>query len=415
MATPSTAFKAANMVMVTHLSQALSLPSVYELLTIVGVDFTFGTKHAFGSRVKIPYFGAEGAIVSVRFKNKSRGIRNEGGQLRNVVAVDLQYSGKNIHLKVSENKLALMGALTEAMGNGAFQKLLEHLNMVQDHWLHIRNLPADVRHASIKWLCELLYGPPVPPMPVEPTTVVESVNVLAAFSTTYTLKKLTDPDVKAAFLNIPVTVDTRCVMYLVMFAHEFQYYHDFVNKIDVLLTLSLPIYQRVPILGAAKIANAVYNYKVGTRVSLITLCRELHVRGYCVSYHNWVKSKSLHVMVPIMGREDEMMEIDEELTPEEGDLSPASGLPLPDEGPDERASPTELLTPRSAEAVLKFPSKPDKTKHPAHRFMIYQSGSVRQSSPCIHTVAEQIKLRLVRDIRDIVVQCGPHAQVVGGQ
>lgn len=374
-------FRATNMVMVTHANQNINLLSLYELLTLVQVDFTVGMKHSEGSRVKVPFFGVEGAIVAVRFMNKSRGIRNKGGQLRNVVAIDIQYCNKNIHLKVSTNKVALMGALTEAMGNGAFQLLLAHMEMVQGHYAWLKQLPADKLQASIKWLCETLYGPP---------TDEDLRN---------TLKKRDDPDVMKAFASLPRDVDKRTVTYLSMFAHEYKFYNDFVTKLETILTLQAPIYTQLPKLGPGKIHNAVYNYRIGCRVSLVQLCRLLLERGYGASYQNWCKSKSMQVMVPIKSNDalDALQDLDLEDEGDEGDEEKFH-LPLPVKqemkvGAEQPGTP-EVPSPPAA--------KSDRAKRPAHRFTIYQGGAIRQSSPSIHTVAEQVKNTLLKDIHEIL-------------
>ncbi|CAH6418863.1 Hypothetical protein POVN_LOCUS587 [uncultured virus] len=369
-------FQATNMVMVTILDgdTNISLPALYELLTIVKVDYTIGTKHAGGSRVKIPYFGLEGILVSVRFNMKSRGIRNQGGQLRNVVSIDLQYAGKNIHLKVSSKKIALMGALTEQMGTGAFQMLLDHMHMVEGHWRHIRGLDQDARQAALRWLCETLLGTPV------------------EGSDAYTLKKFDDLGVTEAFANPPADVDKRAVTYLAMFASEFTYYHEFVNKLNTLFELTTSIYDRAPLMGPPKITNAVYNYSIGQRVSLIMLCRRLHELGYGVSYHNWHKAKAFRVMIPIEQKGNVVMELDED-----------DGTPLDIDSTDDTTpiSDDEVTEPVVDVQGLTAPEKPrphKESKMPAHRFTIYQGGSIRQSSPTIHTIAEQVKQRLVADV-----------------
>lgn len=408
---PPPEFKATNMVMVSILDTNLTLPSIYELLTLVHVKYTIGMRHGGGSRVKIPYFGVEGAIVSVRFGMKSRGIRNEGGQLRNVVSIDLQFAGKNIHLKISEHKILLAGALTQEMGNCAFQLTINHIEMVQGHWTHIKSLPIEMRDASIKWLCDVVRGDE------------DTANIEGKDHKVNKTKDMQDPKMIETLSKIPENLDARCIKYLSTFVSEYKYHHEFIGKLVNIFSLETPIYTSLPRSISSTIVNSIYNYRVGERVSLIKLVSGLNNKGYAVLYHNWNSSKSIQVMRPVRNfelvRSDSNPDLnaslsslssegsgssDSEMTPRSGSSSKVSSSlsSLESEGSNEGGENKDDFA-RVVKGKL--------SKVVAHRCTIYQSGAIRQSSPTIHKYAEIMKNQLLQDINEIIKGDSPPLKV----
>lgn len=349
-------FQANNMVMAAKTNTKLCLPSIYTLLTIVHVELPKpstpkkprtpkpGAKTK--TRIKIPYFGTEGILVAVRFNNMSRGIRKDGGQLRNVVAVDLQYADKNIHLKISEHKVTLMGARNESMGLEAMNLMLEHLVMVNEHWQYIQELDESKRVASMNWLAEVIYIP-------ENDRKKDS-----DIRCNSDLKSYDDPVVQEALNNIPSTVDSRMITFLSMFLHEYTIYEEFRQKVQSILELKKPIYQQLPKLGTARIHNSVYVYNIGREVSFIELGKGLTQKGYNVCYHNVVKSELFRIIMPI---EDDDMD-----------------------------------NPGKVERQCRADGQEYKER--AHKFCLYHRGTIRQSSPTTHKMAMTVMEKLVTDI-----------------
>jgi len=159
----SAEFKASNMVMVTPLLGNVDIAAVYHVLSLSCPRSVTGEtiQIVSGAREKVPYYGAPNTIVAIRYNGKSRGIRTGEGQLSNVVSIDLQCYDKNIHLKLSNGKIQLTGALSEEMGSGASQILCLHLNMAQDHIVHIRELSPEIRDLTRNWVLNVTKGPPI--------------------------------------------------------------------------------------------------------------------------------------------------------------------------------------------------------------------------------------------------------------
>lgn len=104
-------------------------------------------------RLKIPYFGKEGIIISCRTGDKSRGLRQGGKQLQNVVGIDLQIHGKNYNLKISTNNIQLTGAKEEKLGQETFEYICNYMNMIQEILDEVKDLPP----SFIEDICDHFY------------------------------------------------------------------------------------------------------------------------------------------------------------------------------------------------------------------------------------------------------------------
>ena len=151
------------MVMVASLTGNVDIAAAYQVLPLTCPKSITGQAISIvsGAREKVPYYGTPNIIVGLRYSGQSRGIRTGGGQLSNVVSIDLQCQEKNIHLKLSNNNVQLTGALSEEMGCNAFEILCQHLNMAQSHIQHITSLPLEIKEATRQWVLQVAKGPPV--------------------------------------------------------------------------------------------------------------------------------------------------------------------------------------------------------------------------------------------------------------
>jgi hypothetical protein len=154
------AFKVSTMVMVASLTGNVDIAAAYQVLPLTCPKSITGQPISIvsGAREKVPYYGTPNIIVGLRYSGQSRGIRMGGGQLSNVVSIDLQCQEKNIHLKLSNNNVQLTGALSEEMGSNAFEILCQHLNMAQSHIQHINSLPLEIKEATRQWVLQVSKG-----------------------------------------------------------------------------------------------------------------------------------------------------------------------------------------------------------------------------------------------------------------
>lgn len=105
-----------------------------------------------GSRQSIEYSGNEGDIVSVGYKSIRRGMRT--GAMNNMVSVDMQLGGKNIHIKLSATSITSVGTSTFEAGKKVVDKILEHIKDLQKILDFSNSLEREEKSKNIEWLKE---------------------------------------------------------------------------------------------------------------------------------------------------------------------------------------------------------------------------------------------------------------------
>lgn len=107
-----------------------------------------------GSRKHIEYFGPEGAVVSIGYKNIRRGMRT--GAMNNMVSIDMQLGGKNIHIKFSATSITSVGTRTIEAGKKVINTILEHAANLQKYLDYSNSLTFDKKKKNINWLIKEL-------------------------------------------------------------------------------------------------------------------------------------------------------------------------------------------------------------------------------------------------------------------
>lgn len=103
-----------------------------------------------GSRLSIDYFGPEGSIVFIGYKTIRRGMRT--GAMNNMVSVDLQLGGKNIHIKLSSTSITSVGTNTIESGKKVVNKIIEHISNLQKILDYSNSLTFEEKQKNILWL-----------------------------------------------------------------------------------------------------------------------------------------------------------------------------------------------------------------------------------------------------------------------
>ena len=105
-----------------------------------------------GTRTSIKYYGYEGIIISICYKKIRRGMRT--GAMNNMASLDIQYGGKNIHVKLSSNTITSVGTSGYDFGIKVFDLMLSHINMLNSNLRYIRNLDEEKLSKNIEWIFE---------------------------------------------------------------------------------------------------------------------------------------------------------------------------------------------------------------------------------------------------------------------
>jgi hypothetical protein len=148
--------EASTITMVCSLAGEIDIGAACEILPVYHPLNTDGTKfyHPLKTRNKIPYFGVKNAIVCVKYKGAIRGIRQNKGQMNNVISIDLQCCNKNINIKLARQKMQLTGASSEAMGNEAFQAMCDIINNISIELSYFSTLDEEIIKNTVAFLLE---------------------------------------------------------------------------------------------------------------------------------------------------------------------------------------------------------------------------------------------------------------------
>lgn len=326
--------------MTASLQANVNIQLAYELISVLYPKNADGTRfiHPKNTRNKIPYFGVENAIVCVKYKGKIRGIRQNEGQMNNVVSIDLQTGNKNVNIKLAKNKVQLTGANSDEMGKRSFEILCNHLNMIQVNLNHIRHLSEDVRQATIAWVIAQNNQEKITPINYdlinsEPTIDKSFASFLWQFTDDF------------------IDLETDAAKYL--------YYEKFTRIIEICYKIEENIVDGELGIIDCNISNSVYNYSLNKEVSLIALTKHLYKKGFSVSFHNW-NSTQLKVSIPIIN--DEMSETSEE--------------------------------------SVRTASTSSSGKIKAHRFTVHRKLSIKQTSPTNYEQASEAREAFLAGIMD---------------
>ena len=141
--------------MVSRFNKTINIVDISKFLPVVHL-FNKNTgarlKLDSGTRTSIKYYGYEGIIISVCYKKIRRGMRT--GAMNNMASLDVQYGGKNIHVKLSSNTITSVGTSGYEFGVKVFDLMLRHINMLNNNIKYIRNLKESEVSKNLEWIFE---------------------------------------------------------------------------------------------------------------------------------------------------------------------------------------------------------------------------------------------------------------------
>jgi hypothetical protein len=341
--------EASTITMICSLAGEIDIGAACEILPIYHPVNPDGTKfyHPLKTRNKIPYFGIKNAIVCIKYKGSIRGIRQNKGQMNNVVSIDLQCCNKNINIKLARQKMQLTGASSETMGIDSFHIMCDIINNISVELSYISTIDSKTIESTIKFL-------------IENTKHDEIINGIKPF-------------VKS---KIPKNVDETLLDFLNKYYTECNTHSGFVDKIYRVLSFKKIADSKISVVQS-RISNSVYNYNLGKEISLLNMTNHLYKKGFNVSFHNWCNTH-LNVSIPVLN--------DKSFTPKS------------------KSSTTSLATINTEKTedsdVEEEENNEKEEKIKVHRFIIYRGGSVKQTSPTKYEDAIASKNSLMKALED---------------
>lgn len=129
-------FAITNVVMVAHFDQEIDLNKLYKAIPIENFS-----NHKVKS--KIPYIGIEGIFVNKSYDGNSEGIRKSSATMKQIITLDVQYNGKNNHVKVSDGKFHITGLKSVENAKETIDYVKLFINKIHEHIINIRNNKID--------------------------------------------------------------------------------------------------------------------------------------------------------------------------------------------------------------------------------------------------------------------------------
>jgi hypothetical protein len=355
------------MVLLAPLFGHVNRSAASELLPIVHPQTQDGKKIYLqsGKFRKVPFYGEDGILITVRYDGVERGVRRGGKLMRHVVSLDLQCSEKNIHVFLSEDNIHLSGVLNPEMGMQAFAYVCDFLNMVQRNLEYFQSIPPELQERTVKWVIQVTADD----LSSTGSATTDDTCMCRGFDD-FTLD------------SIPADVDERAASFLLCYAHEFSLHADFVKKIKTICGIKSLCSSNIRI-GNFRIVNTIYNYKIRINTSLIELTQFLIGQGITAAFQNW-KGRNIKITIPTLATINRIGASLESFGLNDGLLSLVDDV----EEDDEES----------------FVTKSEKVA--AHQFMIHGEGAVRQCSPTSHAEALIFCDLVMRKINEFLAENG---------
>lgn len=345
-------FKPATLVSVIFFNGNLNLPIIAETLTCFNVEKS--EKYYINKTLKIPFFGINDKIISVRYNLRSRGLRLNGNQLRNTVSIDLQIFNKNIHLKLTNTKIHITGCIDQDTLELIYHNIINHIKISNDNMLNIKNLlliNPEKKINTEKWILE---------------NFKDESNNLLMYDNPILINKINE-------IKDNNLLDYLYIIYISMFSYDCQIYENLILKMKILNNLILEnvnennfCFKNIPIFNKYIICNGVYTYSLNYKISLIKLTSLLIENNYNSSYHNWHRSKFCDLFIKI--------DNDYENSPQT-DIDEDEFIDEDDSDYDDSNNKVEKIK--------------------GHRFKISSNGAIRQNSPTLKIYAYKAMIQLL--------------------
>ncbi len=284
-------FNPNNIVMVVRWDSEISLNDAFKCLPILVIDDVPKITKKKGKKVKIPFYGSEDTIVSIRYKKESRGLRNVSSQMDNFVSVDLQTSCKNVHIKLSTTNANVMGVTSIEQGLDAVECLLDIINMTDDNLTYLRKSDSNAVDNCLNFIKSLSKDGNI------------SIN-LPDYEEFMLLVEIFNNNTNNSYV-----LDARLCQILLAYAYESTKYSKFIATIDNITNCSKINSNNVKP-KIYDVSNSAYNYKLKINKSesdqdkqgvfilsqLASCIDSFQLVSVVASHHNW-HSKYVNVVI----------------------------------------------------------------------------------------------------------------------
>jgi hypothetical protein len=398
------------------LGAQIDLSAAFLSLPILPIEEPISKK----KKVKIPFYGVDDVIVSIRYKKEARGIRLVPKQPDNFVSIDLQTGHRNVHIKLSKQNALVMGVTSLKEGIDAVECLLDIAYVTDMNLEYLRKSSNTAIDDCLDFL--ETFGETLPDVDDYKAAVakhnssfeklslkddqhLEEGKVLSLKEEALTLEhSLSSEEQKRSSLDekqkesleekrIPSKpIDERLAMILLVRAYE-------LNNMDKLISVISSLRQMGRIdpnnveITETEVSNSAYNYKFQfynladptIPVEGFFILKNLALKiieignSSCIpSSHNW-HSKYTNVVLSTYGMHDGKILMESNRTKEE-----------------------EAFYRRHEDLVIIDNELTKNARQHIHRFNISETGSCRFWAPALKEEAYLVHLLLIRIIGEVL-------------
>jgi hypothetical protein len=240
-----------NIVLKTIHNAEINLEVLFNILPVVKLSpddikkIVSPAKDSDEDTLKIEYFNE--LFISVRKFPKARGYRLPC-KIKSFLDLDFFFSNRNFHMKVSANKVAIIGGGSLDISERLLKTIYHHLITYNDNWMSFKDLTRDqINDVSDKFIKQVL--------PVD--------------------------DEELRFYNVLESIIDRNQ-------------EDVMERLrDINPIMGIPLFKKIPEFTSLLNCNSVFNYRLPEEICLADKTTLLKKLGYKVIYHNYIIVKCL--------------------------------------------------------------------------------------------------------------------------
>lgn len=271
------------MTLIALLTNNINIELAFQLLPITIIDNFNGSV-----KYKLPHCNVPGSILSMRYKNRIRGVsRNRSDPFKNSVTIDMSIAKKNISLKLSPFSVQICGASSKQDGVEAINYLLKHLLDIQSMLDYIQSNYKKFTEA-VNWIKNSTCGSSTKRIYCN---IKHYKNINFRVYHEFTDFFLVLPR------KIPKNLDKHIVEFLFKVCNDLIYYSDLCKKIEFISNVNKIINKPLEIKSIDE-AMVNYNYSLGFEINRSVLDRLIDGKNGFTSRYNNALTTNVTIELP---------------------------------------------------------------------------------------------------------------------
>lgn len=262
---------------------------IYQFLPITRINLPVKKRSV--TKYKLPESIPPGAIVSVRYRDQTRGIirSNVKTYFRNTITIDIGTTKKTLSLKSSKEKVQICGASSIEDGIEAVGYIIKIVNKIEPAMKVIRE-GGKLLQDTLDWLAQNGRGPEIVRHNYSEHESETGIPIIID-------DPMDDHELLPLHVNmIPGYISYALADFLIDQSKEYIYFSDFVDKVNFVLNLAVKSYPQLNLIQIPEVMVN-YNYSLGIKIDRFGLC--YHTNGYDGFYAHYDNCLDSYVTIEL--------------------------------------------------------------------------------------------------------------------